>query len=519
MEKMPTKGTLRVAQGMGRGAGMRTAIRNLQLTEGELQFGTQAADHFAKSDIAVPTAEMQRRPYVENSMAEIDTHPQNQAVLGQNSAVSKLVDKDVDVSEASKKSISSVQLSDSIYGGRKVFDDFMLKEELLKGLQELHFLMPSKIQELTLSHLLKNPPQNMIAQSQNGTGKTAAFALTMLSRLNPEHKWPQCLCLVPTFELGMQVGETVSLIGRYMPSVGVRLALKGERLMRGEVIEEQVIIGTPGKMLDWVTKFKVIDLSRIVCLVLDEADVMISQQGHRDQSLRLKRELERAGASYQSLLFSATFDDSVTQFANSFVKDAVVITVQREQQALHNVKQYYVMCANRDEKYNAIVSLYGGISIASSIIFCRTKKSVEWLAAKLTGKGHDVVVLHGEMEVSQRAEVINSFAKGEHKVLVTTNVCARGIDIPRVAAVINYDPPVVPTTSAEPEPDYDTYLHRIGRTGRFGRPGIAVNFVSSGLEVDLINRIGRHFEREVELLDVSDMRAVEAIAAVGVDGH
>uniref|UniRef100_A0A0M3HVQ2 RNA helicase n=1 Tax=Ascaris lumbricoides TaxID=6252 RepID=A0A0M3HVQ2_ASCLU len=497
MEKMPTKGTLRVAQGMGRGAGMRT-----------------------KSDIAVPTAEMQRRPYVENSMAEIDTHSQNQAVLGQNSAVSKLVDKDVDVSEASKKSISSVQLSDSIYGGKKVFDDFMLKEELLKGLQELHFLMPSKIQELTLSHLLKNPPQNMIAQSQNGTGKTAAFALTMLSRLNPEHKWPQCLCLVPTFELGMQVGETVSLIGRYMPSVGVRLALKGERLMRGEVIEEQVIIGTPGKMLDWVTKFKVIDLSRIVCLVLDEADVMISQQGHRDQSLRLKRhgcrELERAGASYQSLLFSATFDDSVTQFANSFVKDAVVITYQ---QALHNVKQYYVMCANRDEKYNAIVSLYGGISIASSIIFCRTKKSVEWLAAKLTGKGHDVVVLHGEMEVSQRAEVINSFAKGEHKVLVTTNVCARGIDIPRVAAVINYDPPVVPTASAEPEPDYDTYLHRIGRTGRFGRPGIAVNFVSSGLEVDLINRIGRHFEREVELLDVSDMRAVEAIAAVGVDGH
>uniref|UniRef100_A0A915A725 RNA helicase n=1 Tax=Parascaris univalens TaxID=6257 RepID=A0A915A725_PARUN len=322
---------------------------------------------------------------------------------------------------------------------------------LLKGLQELHFLMPSKIQELTLSHLLKNPPQNIIAQSQNGTGKTAAFALTMLSRLNPEHKWPQCLCLVPTFELGMQVGETVRLIGRYMPSVGVRLALKGERLTRGEIIEEQVIIGTPGKMLDWLTKFKVIDLSRVVCLVLDEADVMISQQGHRDQSLRLKRELDRAGASYQSLLFSATFDDPVMQFANSFLKDAVVITVQREQQALHNVKQYYAMCVSHEEKFNGVVSLYGGISIASSIIFCRTKKSVEWLATKLARRGYDVLVLHGEMEISQRAQVITSFARGEHKVLITTNVCAR--------------------------------------------------------------------EREIELLDVSDMLAVEAVAAFGVNGN
>ncbi|VDO63082.1 unnamed protein product [Onchocerca flexuosa] len=132
-------------------------------------------------------------------------------------------------------------------------------------------------------------PMNLIAQAQSGTGKTATFVLTMLSRVVPSNKWPQCLCLAPTYELAMQIGQVVQKMSEFLPEIKIRYAVKGERMSRGEKIEEQIIIGTPGKMLDWVMKLRVIDPSKIICLVLDEADVMISQQGHQDQSIRLHK--------------------------------------------------------------------------------------------------------------------------------------------------------------------------------------------------------------------------------------
>uniref|UniRef100_A0A915PGS3 RNA helicase n=1 Tax=Setaria digitata TaxID=48799 RepID=A0A915PGS3_9BILA len=206
------------------------------------------------------------------------------------------------------------------------FQSLRLKDELLKALDKMSFYMPSKIQEAALPLLLVEPPMNLIAQAQSGTGKTATFVLTMLSRVVSSNKWPQCLCLAPTYELAMQIGEVVQKMSEFLPEIKIRYAVKGERMSRGEKIEEQIIIGTPGKMLDWVTKLKVIDPSKIICLVLDEADVMISQQGHQDQSIRLHNELERAGAKYQSLLFSATYDETVRTFADSIIKDAVNIT-------------------------------------------------------------------------------------------------------------------------------------------------------------------------------------------------
>uniref|UniRef100_F1KUT1 RNA helicase n=2 Tax=Ascaris suum TaxID=6253 RepID=F1KUT1_ASCSU len=426
------------------------------------------------------------------------------------SLLNKIIHKKLENLQQGSVQISQLQSDPSspLYSAN-TFESLRLKEELLKALRVMGFLMPSKIQEAALPLLLIEPPQNMIAQSQSGTGKTAAFVLTMLSRVVTENKWPQCLCLAPTYELAMQIGEVVSTMSQYMPDVRIRYALRGERISRGENIEEQIVIGTPGKMLDWVVKMKAIDASKIICMVFDEADVMISQQGHRDQSIRLKNELERSGAKYQSLLFSATYDDAVIAFAESIIKEAVVITVRREEQTLSNIKQYYVKCANREEKYEAVINLYGGLTIASAIIFCYTRKSAEWLAARMSARGHVVTLLHGELPIEERARVIQCFKEGIYKVLVTTNVCARGIDVSQVTVVINYDPPL--TFSETPQPDYETYLHRIGRTGRFGKAGIAINFVSNPFEVSVIERIGQHFGKEIELLDASDFDALEAI--------
>ncbi|VDD94962.1 unnamed protein product [Enterobius vermicularis] len=389
------------------------------------------------------------------------------------------------------------------------FESLRLKEELLRALNRMGFQMPSKIQEAALPILLIEPPQNLIAQSQSGTGKTAAFVLTMLSRVVPENKWPQCLCLAPTYELAMQIGQVVKEMSYFMPEVKVQFAVRGvQGMSRGMKIEEQIVIGTPGKMLDWVLKLKIIDPSKIICLVFDEADVMISQQGYQDQSLNF-RELVRSGAKYQSMLFSATYEEKVFDFAETIIKESVIITVRREEQTLANIKQYFVKCANREEKYNAVKNLYGGLTIASAIIFCYTRKSAEWLAARMREKDHVVALLHGQMTIEERARVIREFKDGEYKILITTNVCARGIDASQVTIVINYDPPV--TYSQDPQPDYETYLHRIGRTGRFGKAGIAINFASDQFSLDVIRKFEEHFGMKILPLDASNMEQVEAI--------
>ncbi|KAF8362140.1 ddx-19 [Pristionchus pacificus] len=352
-------------------------------------------------------------------------------------------------------------------------------------------------------------PTNMIAQSQSGTGKTAAFLLSMLSRVVVDDKFPQCICLAPTYELAMQIGEVVSKLTKFMPEITIHYAVKGVKVTRGQKLTDQFVIGTPGKMLDYVTKLNMFDISKVICLVLDEADVMMSQQGHQDLTIRIYAEIERASPSVQTLLFSATYDQTVMEFANKIVKNAVSVTLSKKEQTLPNIKQYYVECLNREAKYEAVVNLYSGLTIASAIIFCHTRQSATWVADRMKEKGHEVGVLHGDLSVEDRAKSIQQFKDGVFKVLVTTNVCARGIDVSQVTVVINYDPPVHFNNLLEP--DYETYLHRIGRTGRFGKAGIAINFVDSRDSLYIVKKIEAHFEKEITKLDPSDMEQLEAI--------
>uniref|UniRef100_A0A8C3VNF0 RNA helicase n=1 Tax=Catagonus wagneri TaxID=51154 RepID=A0A8C3VNF0_9CETA len=329
-------------------------------------------------------------------------------------------------------------------------------------------------------------PQNLIAQSQSGTGKTAAFVLAMLSRVEPAERYPQCLCLSPTYELALQTGKVIEQMGKFHPELKLAYAVRGNKLERGQKISEHIVIGTPGTVLDWCSKLKFIDPKKIKVFVLDEADVMIATQGHQDQSIRIQRMLPR---NCQMLLFSATFEDSVWKFAQKVVPDPNIIKLKREEETLDTIKQYYVLCNNRDEKFQALCNLYGAITIAQAMIFCHTRKTASWLAAELSKEGHQVALLSGEMVVEQRAAVIERFREGKEKVLVTTNVCARGIDVEQVSVVINFDLPV----DKDGNPDNETYLHRIGRTGRFGKRGLAVNMVDSKHSMNILNRIQEHF--------------------------
>ncbi|XP_054251109.1 ATP-dependent RNA helicase DDX19B isoform X3 [Indicator indicator] len=347
-------------------------------------------------------------------------------------------------------------------------------------------------------------PQNLIAQSQSGTGKTAAFVLAMLSRVEPGNKYPQCLCLSPTYELALQTGKVIEQMGKFYPELKLAYAVRGNKLERGQKISEQIVIGTPGTVLDWCSKLKFIDPKKIKVFVLDEADVMIATQGHQDQSIRIQRMLPR---DCQMLLFSATFEDSVWKFAQKVVPDPNIIKLKREEETLDTIKQYYVLCNNRDEKFQALCNIYGAITIAQAMIFCHTRKTASWLAAELSKEGHQVALLSGEMMVEQRAAVIERFREGKEKVLVTTNVCARGIDVEQVSVVINFDLPV----DKDGNPDNETYLHRIGRTGRFGKRGLAINMVDSKHSMNILNRIQEHFNKKINKLDTDDLDEIEKI--------
>uniref|UniRef100_UPI0003837763 ATP-dependent RNA helicase DDX19A isoform 2 n=1 Tax=Danio rerio TaxID=7955 RepID=UPI0003837763 len=388
----------------------------------------------------------------------------------------------------------------------KTFEELRLKPQLLKGVYEMGFNRPSKIQENALPMMLAEPPQNLIAQSQSGTGKTAAFVLAMLSHVDPACKWSQCLCISPTYELALQTGKVIEQMGKFYPEVTLAYAVRGHRMERGVRIKDQIVIGTPGTVLDWCIKLKLIDPKKIKVFVLDEADVMIATQGHQDQSIRIQRMLPKG---CQMLLFSATFEDSVWKFAERVVPDPNIIKLKREEETLDTIKQYYVLCNSKEDKFNALCNIYGAITIAQAMIFCHTRKMANWLAGQMSKEGHQVALLSGEMVVEQRAAVIERFRDGKEKVLITTNVCARGIDVEQVSVVINFDLPL----DKDSNPDNETYLHRIGRTGRFGKRGLAINMVDSQRSMEILKTYERHFDKKIARLDTDDLDEIEKIAS------
>jgi ATP-dependent RNA helicase DDX19/DBP5 len=374
-------------------------------------------------------------------------------------------------------------------------------DELLKGIHQMNFRKPSKIQEKALPLLLINPPQNMIAQSQSGTGKTAAFSLNILSRIDINNVAPQALVLAPSRELARQILGVISHMGQFIDGLKTMAAVP-DPARRGMKYEAHVLVGTPGTAMDMIRR-RLLDPRSIKILVLDEADNMLDQGGMGEQCTRVKGLIP---GGFQTVLFSATFPDHVINFAQKFAPNANVITLAHEELTIEGIKQLCIDCPSEPGKYDVLLKFYGLMSQASSIIFVRKKTTAEELEARMIADGHKVAQLSGNLEGDARDKVIDAFRSGEAKVLITTNVLARGIDVQSVTMVINFD---VPTMANGRDPDPETYLHRIGRTGRFGRVGVALTLIHDESSWKQLNAIADYYKTEVQPLPLDDWDAVE----------
>jgi translation initiation factor 4A len=343
------------------------------------------------------------------------------------------------------------------------FDELGLKDELLRGIYAYGFERPSAIQQRAILPCLEG--HDVIAQAQSGTGKTATFSISVLQSIDPTSRNVQALILAPTRELAQQIKRVILALGDYL-KVGV-LACIGGRNVQTDIqkLEEgiQVVVGTPGRVQDLIDR-GAIDPSTIKLFVLDEADEMLSI-GFKDQIYDVFRFLPQ---EIQVVLLSATMPQEVLEVTKKFMRDPVNILVKRDQLTLEGIRQFYIEIEQEDWKIDTLCDLYKTMTISQCVIFCNTRRKVDMLVDEMNRRDFAVSGMHGDMDQQQRDNIMKEFRSGSSRVLITTDLLARGIDVQQVSLVINYD---VPNSR-------ENYLHRIGRSGRFGRKGVAINFVT-----------------------------------------
>ncbi|KAK3095333.1 hypothetical protein FSP39_013331 [Pinctada imbricata] len=350
------------------------------------------------------------------------------------------------------------------YGEAQEFDQMGLADELLKGIYAYGYEKPSMIQQKAIPQCLTG--RDVIAQAQSGTGKTATFSVGVLQRLDIEDKRCQALILAPTRELAIQTHRVVTALGDYMgvvchAFVGGRRVSEDVAMIRRGI---HVGIATPGRMMHLLGK-KFIDPESIRMFVMDEADEMLSK-GFLDQIYDLFQFLPR---EIQVILVSATMPREIMDITSRFMNNPVKILVKNEELTLSGIHQFYVNVEREDWKFETLCDLYEAISIKQSVIFCNSRRKVEWLTQALDDRDFTVSSVHGDMSQDTRETIMHGFRTGSSRVLITTDLLARGIDVQQVSLVLNYDLPI----------DRESYIHRIGRGGRFGRKGVAINFVTN----------------------------------------
>ncbi|EJT77107.1 ATP-dependent RNA helicase DBP5 [Gaeumannomyces tritici R3-111a-1] len=383
------------------------------------------------------------------------------------------------------------------------FSDLGLPEPIINGLLAMNFRKPSKIQARALPLMLSSPPRNMIAQSQSGTGKTGAFVVTILSRVDYDKPMqPQALCLAPSRELARQIKSVIQSIGQFCDNLNVEAAIPGA-ISRETGVKANVVVGTPGTVMDLIRR-RQFDVSQLKLLVVDEADNMLDQQGMGEQCIRVKNMLPK---SIQILLFSATFPDRVKSYAEKFAPEANQMRLKQENLTVKGISQMYVDCPSNSDKYGILCQLYGLMSIGSSVIFVKTRESASGIQKRMEADGHKVSVLHGAFEGASRDDILDEFRSGRSKVLITTNVLARGIDVASVSLVVNYDVPM--KGPGDGAPDAETYLHRIGRTGRFGRVGVSITFVHDRKSFSALSQIAEYYGIDLIQLSTDDWDEAE----------
>ena len=366
------------------------------------------------------------------------------------------------------------------------FTDLNLSEALLKAVKELGYETPSPIQEKTIPWLLEG--RDLIGQAQTGTGKTAAFALPALMRLVPEQQGPQVLVLAPTRELAIQVAAHFESLCVHQKNTRV-IVLCGGQDYRPQLKAlrdgAQIVVGTPGRILDHIER-KTLNLSGLRTFVLDEADEML-RMGFIDDVETILATLPK---EKQIALFSATMPFRIRQIANQYLTDPVSIEIRMETATVKSVEQRFIF-ASQPQKPDALLRILATETSQGVIVFTRTKSSTEEVATLLQQQGHRAMAIHGDITQALRERVIAQFKQGVIDVLVATDVAARGLDVDRVTHVINYDM----------AHDCETYVHRIGRTGRAGRSGVAILFVTPR-ESRMLATLERHTRQRIEKANV-----------------
>ncbi|KAJ4724193.1 DEAD-box ATP-dependent RNA helicase [Melia azedarach] len=396
-----------------------------------------------------------------------------------------------------ESTIKAVTRSDTPYTSASTFEDLNLSPELLKGLYvDMKFQKPSKIQAISLPMILTPPYKNLVAQAHNGSGKTTCFVLGMLSRVDPNLKAPQALCICPTRELAIQNLEVLREMGKHTGITSECAVPMDIPIRKRPPVMAQIIIGTPGTIKKWMPSKK-LGLSFVKILVFDEADHMLAEYGFKDDSLSIMTDIERSSAHCQVLLFSATFNETVRNFVTRVVKDYNQLFVKKEELSLESVKQYKVLCPDELAKVMVIKDRIFelGENLGQTIIFVRTRYSAGILHRSLAEFGYEVTTIMGAQKQEDRDKIVKEFKDGLTQVLISTDLLARGFDQQQVNLVINYDLPVKHDTPTEP--DYEVYLHRIGRAGRFGRKGAVFNLLLGDMDKMRMEKIERHFGTQV----------------------
>jgi ATP-dependent RNA helicase DeaD len=353
------------------------------------------------------------------------------------------------------------------------FDEFRLKHAVLQGVKEAGFSEPTEVQAETIPLFLQG--EDLAVQAKTGTGKTAAFALPLLQLINAHERSIRALIVVPVRELGQQVAKEIGLLGKHTgihavcvyggQSINVQLHALSKK--------PQIVVGTPGRLIDLFQR-RELDFSKTEFVVLDEADKMFEMGFREDVEFILKQLPEKR----QTLLFSATMNPDIKHLAKRFMRIPVEINLSQDTLTVEGVKQYYVM-VNPRKRVSALLEVMQKQRISKGVIFCQTKRTVDWLSRELHKRRVQSLALHGDFSQAQREKTLELFKHGKSSLLIATNVASRGLHIEDISHVINFE---------LPEED-ETYIHRIGRTARKGQTGTAITFLTNLVELKRLQHI------------------------------
>jgi translation initiation factor 4A len=369
------------------------------------------------------------------------------------------------------------------------FDDMGLPENLLRGIYSYGFERPSVIQQKGIKPISMG--KDVLGQAQSGTGKTATFCIGSMTRIDPTLKAPQVLVLTPTRELAQQIEQVAKGLSSNL-GLSVYCAVGGTELhhdLKALDRGAQFIIGTPGRVYDLMTRKALsgnghaLPTANIKVLILDEADQMLEDKFHEQVMEILDLGFPN---TTQVALFSATMPREVLDVATRLLRDPVKILIPPEEVTLEGIRQFMVELPKEEWKIEALIDIYSQLNINQAMIYCNKRQRVEWLTEKLQAQGFPVNYIHGEMEVSERKRRMNDFRSGSTRVLISTDLLARGIDVQQVSLVINYELPT----------NQENYIHRIGRSGRFGRKGVAINMIGPD-EMEMKSQIEKYYSTKI----------------------